>query len=171
MSLEVAPLRAMAHPVRLRMLSLLTGTAMSAAELARELDLTQANASYHLRSLVRAGLVTPAGEERVRGGVAKRYRYDVNAPAPVIRDAAGEPLFAEALATEMVRRSRQRRPDARGLMTDAELWVDPEVFEDARARMADATRRLHREARPSRTEGTMRVSATVSLFEMEDGRE
>lgn len=81
MSLEVSRLRARAHPVRLQMLSLLTGSAMSAAELARELGLTQANASYHLRMLVRAGLVTPAGQERVRGGTAKRYRYDVDAAA------------------------------------------------------------------------------------------
>jgi DNA-binding transcriptional ArsR family regulator len=159
----------MAHPVRLQMLSLLTGSAMSAAELARELDITQANASYHLRSLVRAGLVTPAGEERVRGGVAKRYRYDVEAPAPAITDPAGEPLFAEALATEMVRRSRQRRPDARGITTDAELWVEPDAFTDARDRIAEATRRLHLAARPPRTEGTVRVSATVSVFEMEEG--
>jgi len=160
----------MAHPVRLRMLSLLTGSAMSAAELARELDLTQANASYHLRSLVRAGLVTPAGEERVRGGVAKRYRYDVDAPAPPeLKDAASEPLFAEALATELVRRSRQRRPEARGITTDAELWVEEDVFLDARDRIGEATQRLHRAAKPPRTEGTVRVSATVSMFEMEEG--
>ncbi|MGI8954187.1 MAG: helix-turn-helix domain-containing protein, partial [Nocardioidaceae bacterium] len=42
MSSEVATLRAPAHPVRLQMLSLLTGAAMSAAELARELHITQA---------------------------------------------------------------------------------------------------------------------------------
>ena len=158
----------MAHPVRLRMLSLLTGSAMSAAELARELDLTQANASYHLRSLVRAGLVSPAGEERVRGGMAKRYRYDVDAPMPSTKDAEAEPLFAEALAMEMVRRSRRRRPGARGITSDAEVWVDPEAFIDARDRIAEATRRLHLAARPPRTEGTVRVSATVSVFEMEE---
>ena len=168
MSLEVMPLRAMAHPVRLRMLSLLTGSAMSAAELARELDITQANASYHLRSLVRAGLVTPAGEERVRGGVAKRYRYDVDAPMPEMKDAAGEPMFAEALGAEMVRRSRRRRPGARGITTDAEVWVDPKVFTDARDAIADATRRLHVEARAPRSEGTVRVSVTVAMFEMDE---
>lgn len=41
-------LRANAHPLRLRMLSLLTGAPMSASDLARELDITQANASYHV---------------------------------------------------------------------------------------------------------------------------
>src|ERR1700679_2222186 len=59
MSLEVegrrvAALRARAHPLRLRMLSLLTGAAMSAAELGRELGVSQALASYHLRQLAHA---------------------------------------------------------------------------------------------------------------------
>ena len=72
---DIQQLRAVAHPVRLRILSLLTGSAMSAAEVARELDLTHANASYHLRILLESGTVVEAGEERIRGGVAKRYRY------------------------------------------------------------------------------------------------
>ena len=73
---RVAALRAMAHPLRLRMLAMLTGTAMSAADVARELDLTHANASYHLRQMRDAGLLVVAEEESVRGGRAKRYRYD-----------------------------------------------------------------------------------------------
>src|SRR5690349_23399973 len=71
----VARLRASAHPVRLRILSLLTAEAMSAAEVARALDLTHANASYHLRFLHHAGEVEVESEEKIRGGMAKRYRY------------------------------------------------------------------------------------------------
>src|SRR6187549_612915 len=63
----VRRLRATAHPLRLEMLSLLTGAALSAAEVARELGVTQANASYHLRLLHRAGLVEEAGQEKVNG--------------------------------------------------------------------------------------------------------
>src|SRR3954469_18797480 len=74
---EKAALRAMAHPVRLRIMSLLTAAPMTAAEVARELHLTHANASYHLRNLLSGGLIYVAGEEKIRGGVAKRYRYDV----------------------------------------------------------------------------------------------
>jgi len=77
-------LRAMAHPVRLQMLSLLTGTAMSAAEVARELGTTSANASYHLRLLHAAGLLAVAGEEKVNGGVAKRYRHVWDQPPPEV---------------------------------------------------------------------------------------
>ena len=57
----VRRLRATAHPVRLEMLSLLTGAELSAAEVARELGITQANASYHLRLLRTAGLLEEAG--------------------------------------------------------------------------------------------------------------
>ncbi len=72
---QVSAMRALAHPVRLQILSLLTGTAMSASEVARELGITQANASYHLRQLVDAHELVEAGEEKIRGGVAKRYRH------------------------------------------------------------------------------------------------
>src|SRR4051794_31246785 len=79
-----ATLRAAAHPVRLRIMSLLTGAPLTAAEVARELGLTHANASYHLRTLASAGMIVAAGEEKIRGGVAKRYRDE---PA---HDIAGE---------------------------------------------------------------------------------
>ena len=51
----VSALRSVAHPVRLRILSLVTAEAMSAADVARALDLTHANALYHLRVLHDAG--------------------------------------------------------------------------------------------------------------------
>src|SRR5690349_22155121 len=78
----VARLRASAHPVRLRILSLLTAEAMSAAEVARALDTTHANASYHLRVLHDVGELVVEGEEKIRGGVAKRYRYDATRSVP-----------------------------------------------------------------------------------------
>ena len=75
---DVARLRASAHPVRLRIMSLLTAEALSAAEVARALDLTHANASYHLRVLHDVGVLVVESEEKIRGGVAKRYRYDAS---------------------------------------------------------------------------------------------
>lgn len=169
MSLTVSSLRALSHPVRLRMLSLLTGAPMSAAELARELDLTQANASYHLRSLLAAGVISEAGIEKVRGGTAKRYRYVVDADSSAKGLRGGEQLYAQALAAELVRRTALRRARGIGASTDAELWVDPQVWRDIRRRVADAMTDLHKAARPPRTEGTSRVSATIAMFEMEVG--
>lgn len=165
---ERAGLRALAHPVRLRILSLLTGVPMTAAEVARELDLTHANASYHLRQLHAAGAIEIVGEERIRGGTAKRYRYDVDRPAPDRAAASVEDrrLVYAALAAELRRRSALIHTERKGHLTDAELWVDPETWADVRERVGAASADLHRAARPPQSPGTVRVSATMVLFEM-----
>src|ERR1700710_473423 len=157
---EVASLRAVAHPVRLRILSLLTGTEMSAAEVARELDLTHANASYHLRVLADAGEVEVAGEEKIRGGVARRYRHPwarrgrkASSPA----DTRSGELYARAMADELVRRFSERRPRSRSHLTDAELWVTPETWQRVRALVVEAAELVHEEALPPRTTGTLHV--------------
>ncbi|MFI1992581.1 ArsR/SmtB family transcription factor [Actinoplanes sp. NPDC020271] len=165
---DQASLRALAHPVRLRMLSLLTGAEMTAAELARQLGITHANASYHLRNLLAAGLIGTAGKEKIRGGLAKKYRYDSsNRSVPFTREQAE--LFYPAAASELRRRAGQRRPGGIGVMGDAEVWIDPAVWSDVRERIAAALHDLHDAARPPDTPGTVRTSTTVALFEMERG--
>jgi DNA-binding transcriptional ArsR family regulator len=164
---QVAALRAMAHPLRLRMLSLLTGAPMSAAEVARELDITHANASYHLRLLSDAGLLVDAGEESIRGGKAKRYRYDLEHPGGSSGDPETNALYYQAIAAELVRRAAARRSTgAKGTSSDAELWVPRDVWEDAASRVADAMLDLHRAAAAPHAEGTVHVSITTALFEM-----
>ncbi len=169
----IAKLRAGAHPLRLRILSLLTGAAMSAAEVARELDITHANASYHLRVLASAGQVVEAGEQRIRGGVAKRYRYlprakrgdkHITVKTPEEREA-----MVRAAADELIRRSDLRRPRTRVSLTDAELWVSPEVWKRVSALVDEAAGLLHAEAKPPRTRGTLHVNMTAVLFQMKDG--
>ena len=103
---RVSSMRATAHPVRLRILSLLTGAEMSAAELARELGISHANASYHLRTLASAGLVVEAGEQKIRGGVAKRYRHpwetqDMVGPKPTREETE---QYVHTMAQELIRR-------------------------------------------------------------------
>lgn len=166
----VSSLRAVAHPLRLQMLSLLTGAAMSAAEVARELAVSHANASYHLRVLLDAGVIVEAGEEKIRGGVAKRYRHpwDLEGigekPTPEDRE-----LYLRAMAEEMVRRGRLRREGTRGQLTDAQLWVAPEVWEQAKELVEQASSLLHAQARPPRTDGTVQVAMTAALVELEPG--
>jgi DNA-binding transcriptional ArsR family regulator len=165
----VSSLRAVAHPVRLRILSLLTGSAMSAAEIARELDLTHANASYHLRVLAEAGEVEVAGEEKIRGGVAKRYRHPWDRVRDTQQAPAGEEdreLYVRALGEELVRRFRQRRARTRSWLTDAEMWVAPEVWDEVVGHLQEASRLMHAEAQPPRTRGTLHVNLTAALFEM-----
>jgi len=152
------------------MLSLLTGAELSAAEVARELGITHANASYHLRVLLEAGAVVVASEEKIRGGVAKRYRH----PWAKVRDSdRGTPtdqrtreLYLRAMAEEMVRRFRSRKPRTRSHLTDAELWVSPAVWGRARTLVEEASELLHSEARPPRTAGTRHVNMSAALFEM-----
>lgn len=164
---DKAALRAMAHPVRLRIMSLLTGAALTAAEVARELGLTHANASYHLRNLLASGLIVPAGEEKIRGGVAKRYRYDVAGDRTVKSPEQRRALHV-ALGNELVRRTAEGRFDRKSLMGDAEFWIEPEQWLAIRAKITAAVRELHEAARPPRTPGTIRTSTTVSMFEMAD---
>lgn len=170
---DVASLRAVAHPVRLRILSLLTGAEMSAAEVARELGLTHANASYHLRLLARAGELVEAGEEKIRGGVAKRYRHRWDRPRKRAdradqADQADQEreLYVRAMADEVVRRFRLRRQGTRAFDTDAELWVPRDTWDRARALVEEAARLLHSEAEPPRTPGAAHVNLTAVLFEM-----
>ena len=168
-------LRALAHPIRLRIMSLLTAAPMTAAEIARELAINHANASYHLRQLHAAGAIVIEGEERIRGGVAKRYRYAPPAelaptsnPTRPADEQAQRRSFYDAMAVELRRRGQHvRQAGGRGLITDAELWVDPDVWEDVRARVYEASLALHRSAQLPRTPGTIRINATMALFEME----
>jgi len=160
-------LRATAHPVRLQILSLLTGAEMSAAEVARELRITHANASYHLRLLLDAGMLEVAGEERIRGGVAKRYRHPWRAHGKRGKATAeGRMSWARAMAAELVRRVGHwgERP---GSFTDAELWVAEEDYLAVRALLEEASTRLHDAACPPRTAGTLKVAMTAALFEMQ----
>jgi DNA-binding transcriptional ArsR family regulator len=169
---EQAALRALAHPVRLRILSLLTAAPMTAAEVARELGITHANASYHLRNLLAGGLILVAGEEKIRGGVAKRYRYDAGQDREqrqrrrsTAQERRGE---FTAVARELLRRTRESRfPPGVALLADAELWVEPEIWAAVRTRIAGALVDLHRAARPPRTPGTIRTSTSAALFTME----
>jgi DNA-binding transcriptional ArsR family regulator len=161
-------LRATAHPVRLRILSLLTGAELSATEIARELDVTHANASYHLRFLEKAGLLEVASEERIRGGVAKRYRHPWRDSS--VEYGKGDEqeggAYVRAMAEELVRRHGDRR--RKGVFVDAELWVDPEVWQEAHDLVLRASELLHDAARPPRTDGTRHVNLTAAAFRMED---
>ena len=161
-------LRATAHPSRLRMLSLLTGASLSAAQVARELGISQANASYHLRVLLAAGRIEVAGQEQVRGGRATLYRHPWRQDAQTQETGysdADRQAWVAALAEAMVRRGREQAPSP-GAFTDAELWVTPEDLEAVRAGLVEASARLHEAARPPRTPGTVRVSMSAALFQM-----
>ena len=156
----------MAHPVRLQIMSLLTGASLTAAEVARELGLTHANASYHLRTLHSAGMIVVAGEEKIRGGVAKRYRYDHTLDHAPDDPDQKRALFV-ALGNELIRRAAGGRFTAKGLLGDGDFWIEPEKWLEIRTRIGALVDELHAVAQPPRTPGTVRTSTTVAMFEME----
>lgn len=172
---QVSALRATAHPLRLRMLSLLTGTAMSAAEVARELDISHASASYHLRTLLAVGELEEAGEEKIRGGVAKRYRYPHEhagrRPAPGPRPTHEEfATYLKAVHREVERRSQLPRDGRVGFSSDIEGWVPPDVWEEVQTLLARASGLLHDHNAAPRTAGTVHVSATLTAFTLQAPR-
>lgn len=157
-------LRALAHPLRLRMMTLMWPGPMSAAELARELGVSHALASQHLRQLRTAGLVELA-EERLRRGGRER-RYGAVRGRPLSEQREGAALLAETLVHTLRERVARRDTEGEGVTVDAELWVDPEVWEDARRRLAAVTDDLHAAAHPVRTPGTVPVGVSVMAFPM-----
>lgn len=150
------------------MLSLLTGAPLSAMELSRELGISQALASYHVRQLHAAGVVKLAEVRSRRGGRERRfiYRPPVPAPGPTSPDNESHALFAEAISVELRRRVREARPGAPRLGVDAELWVDPADWKATIEALRAASTELHERARPPRTPDTIRVSVTALLFAM-----
>jgi DNA-binding transcriptional ArsR family regulator len=167
---ELSGLRVLAHPLRLRMLSLLTGASLSAAELGRELGISQALASYHLRQLHGAGVIELEEVRSRRGGQERRFGYRPAAGrAGSLADGDGLALFAEAVCAELRRRCQEADSGPGRLGVDAELWVDPADW----ARAVDAVRAasiaLHRQARPPRAGGAIRVSVSAVLFAMTAG--
>lgn len=168
---SLSHLRAAAHPVRLRIMSLLTGAELSAAEVARELDVTHANASYHLRRLADAGQITVASTETIRGGVAKRYRYVIDDDTPLwtsdeLTVAEQQTAYVRATAAELERRSQLVDPDHVKPYVDLETWVEPETWDRVLALVNQAGDLLHAQARPAHSPDTIHVTLTSLAFRM-----
>lgn len=170
---RLTKLRAMAHPARLQILSLLTGAAMSAAEVAREIGTTQANASYHLRRLHDAGEIELVEEVRIRGGTARRFRHvpfepDLEAIEAHHRDGGPtEQQFYAALAQELLRRAGARVRAPHGMNVDAELWVPAQVWDEAVRQVSRLSYVLHHAALPPRSPDAVRTNTTIAMFAMD----
>jgi len=174
MSLEIQqqliPLRAMAHPLRLQMLSLTAGAALSAAELAQELGIAHAAASYHARQLAEAGLLQVVEDDGERSGPGRppvRYRYDHRRNGHLDRSTDAEALWA-ATSQDMQRRVRMRTRHHVG--ADAEVWLAPEDFEEARALAQRLSDLIHERAQRPRAENAVHASVSVYAFELGDER-
>ena len=160
-------LRVVAHPLRLRLLSILTAEALSATEAARILGESQANVSYHLRRLAQAGLVQLVEEMSIRGGTAKRYRHDPASGEVLGSGHADEhQALMSSLAAELIARSARYVSESEFVFTEAEVTVSPEAWNRIREMSREVGRLIHDEAMPSATPEGIRISATLALFEV-----
>lgn len=77
--------KAMSHPLRVRLLAMLQEQEASPVELAGQLDVSLGVVAYHVRTLGRLGLIELVGETRKRGAIEHHYRA---MPRPRISDEA-----------------------------------------------------------------------------------
>jgi DNA-binding transcriptional ArsR family regulator len=160
-------LRALSHPTRLRMLSLMWAGPLSAANLAAELGISHGLASQHLRTLDRAGLVELAEVRAKRGGQERLYRTVKGSPLSERVDIS--PLLTEVFVKNLRQRLTVRAPESASVVTDAELWITPEVWTEYRKRLAILMYELHEHSQPPRTPGTTPIGAFLMAFEMRPG--
>lgn len=135
---DPAVLRAMAHPLRLRLMELLAvhGPA-TATELAARTDQKPANCSWHLRQLAAAGFIEEAG-----GGTGRQRHWRYIPTGHVYSTSGTEPEFLRAARTvsaaQLDRELGELRswtahssdePDewrSAAFMTQSILWLTPE---------------------------------------------
>ncbi|WP_067180459.1 ArsR/SmtB family transcription factor [Microtetraspora niveoalba] len=167
---DLVPLRALANPLRIRIVSLLTGVSMSATEVAEELGIAHASASYHLRQLAEAGFLERVDEGPPRGGKGRprrRYRYDPSSSSRLDR-AQGRQLLHEALSADLSRRIAEARTQRMSM--DAEVWLDRSVWEEVVGLIDQAVALVHDKAGPPRSGDRVKVSMTALLLELDDVR-
>jgi DNA-binding transcriptional ArsR family regulator len=168
----LAAMRALAHPIRVRMLHLLRTETLSASELGRRLRIRFGSAQYHLRTLERAGIARRVGERRKRGGVEVLFEvphslwvdHDAEAP-PGMRQAVYHAYLAEL----------QRRLDAaaaepdpldteRDAFSSRELELRPEELPAATEALHVFLHRLDELALERPNEESLPFTASVQLF-------
>lgn len=174
--------KAVSHPLRVRILAMLSEEASSPRQMATRLDASLGVVSYHVRTLDRLGLIELVGERRVRGAV--EHYYEARTRPPVSTDdwsqAPAIAKQAEAAATLQVIHDYARTSADRGGFDSEGTRLTRVQFElDAtgRADLAAACTRLAEEAEriaaaslergqadPS-ANGAQRIALVTMLFE------
>jgi len=183
--------KAMAHPLRLRILGALEHRTASPSELAEELGAPLGNVSYHVRQLHGLGLLKLVKETPRRGAVEHYYRLESR---PHITDtawAAAPPIVKEAMLAGVLSRVSEQVNEAAAAggfdRADAHLsrlpmTFDAEGFEEAAKEFGvfvDRLREIEEESRErlagGEHDGEVPALAVLMLFEaaeraVSDGR-
>ena len=173
--------KAMAHPLRLRILAALEHRTASPSELADELEAPLGNVSYHVRQLHGLGLLKLVKETPRRGAVEHYYRLEAR---PHITDKAWNatpPIVKEAVIGGMLSKASEQVNQAVAAggfeRTEAHLSRLPFTFDDegfadaARAcgELVDRLKEIEEESRgrlePKQHEGQVQALVVLLLFE------
>jgi DNA-binding transcriptional ArsR family regulator len=171
-TLTAKELRALAHPLRLRLLELLRMGPATATMLARELDESSGATSYHLRELEKCGFVE---EETGRGNARDRWWRRTTPLVMVDSNPADDAEYAAALGQlrsvivardeEALLRYFHTIADEPGEWQDAAFlggWLIHATADEARELAAVIFREIDRLRRPlaERPEGARAVHIT-----------
>jgi DNA-binding transcriptional ArsR family regulator len=165
-------MRAVAHPMRIRMLHLLRTEPLSASELARRLQVRFGSAQYHLRTLERAGIARRVGERRKRGGIEILFEvprslwidFDAEAP-PGVREAVHHAHLAE-LGRRLDAAAAEPEPEDtdRDVFSTREIELRPEDLPEATEALHAYLRRLDELALDRPSADSLPITASVMLF-------
>jgi DNA-binding transcriptional ArsR family regulator len=143
--------KALAHPIRVRILGILEHRTATPKELAAELGLPLENTSYHVRALKKFGFIKLERKRQVRGAVEHHYRAvarpRVSAKAweqmpeslKQAMNAANISQLSE-LVNRGVAQGKFSRPESQ--LQRMPYTVDEEGFREASAILSDALERI-----------------------------
>jgi DNA-binding transcriptional ArsR family regulator len=175
--------KALAHPIRVRILGILEHRTATPKELAAELGLPLENTSYHVRTLKKFGFIKLERKRQVRGAVEHHYRAvarpRVSAKAweqmpeslKQAMNAANISQLSE-LVNRGVAQGKFSRPESQ--LQRMPYTVDDEGFREASAILSDALERISEvekraKARVQRGESDpVQVVTAVMLFDRPD---
>jgi DNA-binding transcriptional ArsR family regulator len=150
--------KAMSHPVRIRIVAMLRERKATPSQLAEWLQLSLGLVAYHVRTLERLGLIELVEETRVRGAVAHHYRATKH---PIVTDeawAAAPPIAKQAAVSSALTIIHEYaaassgaggfdRPEAQLIRSDLKLdakgWAE---LSKAMGRLLDEVQRIEASA-------------------------
>jgi len=175
-------IKALSHPLRVRILAILEERTASPVQLAELLDARLGVVSYHVRTLERFGLIKLVRTNPVRGAVEHHYRANAR---PTISDegwAGAAPVAKQAYLSSFLQQVSAYtnaaaasggfdRPDAHFTRTVAKLdrkgWTQlakacEQLLEKVDAIEADSAKRI---AKDPHAEGIVDAGLVIMLFE------
>jgi DNA-binding transcriptional ArsR family regulator len=177
--------KALAHPLRIRILALLADRSASPVQLSAQLDATLGTVAYHVRTLHNLGLVELVDTRQRRGATEHYYRAREHPRFPDDAWAGLAPVAKQRMLSAMLQQIGQYvtasaaaggfdRAEAH--MTRRSMQLDARGFEQLAATTrkwlgeaekigVDAAKRLERTATADRVDEAVDVGLVLMLFE------